>query len=460
MKKKLILLIFIMNTIIYFAIDIQSIVNLSKNPATLDISWEYFLKYIQENPEDEKITSVGELISAKLYFYNKYRNYNFVNSIISENLKDFCTNLGVLSSTFRIPAEDTKKIVFIFPQLPKVIENIINTGEFSDNSYKYLYKLEGLKDYINVNNYEVFIKNVIESSIRSPVFFDEDMKGFVEAFVPKNNLSLFEQFISESRYMVYEENYLGVYKLLTFLKDNNSLNRSIIIYNELDRYFSIKQKLTELNNRVYFVEKQELSSFITDIYKVGEELKNLTIEKGLLFNLYYSLLKSLNVKLENIEEKVPVYNNFETLSKGFSDQINSEILKLQMNIVQVNDLGISQNTKNLAYVANDNDKNVDDNKEVGIFFYLFTSIFIIILFLFIYFEMFPSYSKINFLCNVRFGKYAVHLSEKLILKNPEDYKAFLILAKSYEIAGNYNASVNAYKTAMNLKSKYVKDSNL
>jgi cytochrome c-type biogenesis protein CcmH/NrfG len=54
---------------------------------------------------------------------------------------------------------------------------------------------------------------------------------------------------------------------------------------------------------------------------------------------------------------------------------------------------------------------------------------------------------------LKLGRYAAHLAEKLILKNPEDYKAFLILAKSYEVAGKYNASINAYKTAIKLKDK-------
>lgn len=76
---------------------------------------------------------------------------------------------------------------------------------------------------------------------------------------------------------------------------------------------------------------------------------------------------------------------------------------------------------------------------------------------FLYFELFPTYNKINFLCNLKFGKYAVHLAEKLVIKDPGNYKNFLVLARSYEVLGDYAASINAYKSALNLKNKNIFD---
>jgi hypothetical protein len=451
---KNILLIILLSTLSIFswALTLDEIENLSKNPATLELSWEYFLEYIIENPSDARITDTGSLISAKISLFNKYRNYNFANFIISEDLKNFCINLGVLGINFSIPEEDTNKILFIFPEIVPILNNIFNTGNFEESYYKYLYKLEGLKEHLQVNSYETFIKTTISNSLSSPIYFDEDVEKFIEVFVPANNYILFEKFISESKYLVDEDKYLGAYKLLTFLNKHNSINESIFTYSQLKNYFSLKQKLTSLNDQVFFVEKQELSSFISEVYKVGEDLKALTIEKNLLYNIFLPLLKALNSKLENIQEKVPVVDeNFENLSFSFNEQINAEILKLQMHITRIENLPIVVESDKATLVEQPTDSQEASARRIFVYFLL--SILGTFIVIFLYFELYPSYSKINFLCTLKLGRYAAHLAEKLILKNPEDYKAFLILAKSYEVAGKYNASINAYKTALKLKDK-------
>ncbi|POZ93258.1 tetratricopeptide repeat protein [Petrotoga halophila] len=451
--KNILLIIFLSTLSIFsWALTLEEIENLSKSPATLELSWEYFLEYIIENPSDVRITDTGSLISAKISLFNKYRNYNFANFIISEDLKNFCINLGVLGINFSIPEEDTNKILFIFPEIVPILNNIFNTGNFEESYYKYLYKLEGLKEHLQVNSYETFIKTTIINSLSSPIYFDEDVEKFIEVFVPANNYILFEKFISESKYLVDEDKYLGAYKLLTFLNKHNSINESVVAYSQLKNYFDLKQRLTLLNDQVFFVEKQELSSFISEVYKVGEDLKALTIEKKLLYNIFLPLLKALNSKLENIQEKVPVADeNFENLSFSFNEQINAEILKLQMHITRIENLPIVVESDKATLVEQPTDSQEASARRIFVYFLL--SILGALFIIFLYFELYPSYSKINFLCTLKLGRFAAHLAEKLILKNPEDYKAFLILAKSYEVAGKYNASINAYKTALKLKDK-------
>jgi hypothetical protein len=453
MKKIFIILLIFLFPLLAWTLTLEEIENLSKNTATLNLSWEYFLEYLIENPSDERISEVGALISAKINLYNKYNLFKFANYIVSEDIKNFCINLGVLNTSFKIPQEDTEKILFIFPQIPHILEEIFSTGTFNEPSYKYLYKLEGLQNYIKVNSFEVFIKSIIEKSLSSPVFFDEDIEKFIETFIPKNNYGLFEQFILSSTYLVEEEKYLGAYKLLGFLKKHNAINQSLVTFTQLEEYFLIKQRLSSLTEGVFFVEKQQLPSFILEIYEVAFDLNKLSIEKNLLYNLFYPLLKTLNSKLENLQEKVPIYiedinQDIDSLAFSFNEQINGELLKLQMNINRI---------ENLAMKTEDKDDNKDIEatpvKKESNFYYIFVPIFVGVLFIFLFFEIFPTYSKINFLCNIKMGNYAIHLSEKLVMKNPDDYRNYLILAKSYEVKGKYEASINTYKTAMKIKEK-------
>lgn len=460
MKKCILTLsiLFLSISSIFGALSIDDLINLSKNTGTLELAWERFLEYLQDNPSDERISEVGELISAKIYLYNKYKDFYFINALITENIKSFCINLGVLNTDFRIPEEDTYKIIFIFPQIPDIVEEILSTGNFVEPSYKYLYKLEGLNNLIIVDSYDLFIHSIIENSVKLPIFFDEDMKHFVLTFVPKNNLALFEEIINKSKYIVNEENYLGIYNLLSFLNDNNVLKQSLIIYSQLDKYFMIKKELTTLNNTVFFVEKQELSSFISEVFEVGIEIKDLQIEKTLLYNMYYSLLRTLNSKLENIQELVPIEKDFEELKFAFNNEINGEILKLQNNVVRIQSYpaGKASLSSSLAEQKS-NEEAQNKNNTHSTFLYVVAGIGIGILFVFLYFELFPTYNKINFLCNIKLGKYAVHLAEKLVIKDPGNYKNFLILARAYEVLGDYTASIDAYRSAINLKDKNVFD---
>ena len=245
------LVLFLFVSHVLGAVSIDDLINLSKNPGTLEISWEYFVEYIKDNPTDTKISEVGELISAKRYLYNKYKDFYFVDAVLSEDLKSFCINLGVLSENFRLPKEDTEMIIYIFPQIPTVIEEILETGIFSEPFYKYLYKLEGLREFLSVNSYEKFIESIVENSVKLPIFFDEDMKNFILTFVPQNNFALFEEIINKSRYVVNEENYLGIYNLLSFLEENNFLKQSIVVYSQLDKYFTIKRCLHLLTTEFF-----------------------------------------------------------------------------------------------------------------------------------------------------------------------------------------------------------------
>lgn len=450
------LILFLSISSVFGALSIDDLINLSKNTGTLELAWERFLEYLQENPSEERISEVGELISAKIYLYNKYKDFYFINALITENIKSFCINLGVLNTDFRIPEEDTYKIIFIFPQIPDIVEEILSTGNFVEPSYKYLYKLEGLNNLIIVDSYDLFIQRIIENSVKLPIFFDEDMKHFVLTFVPKNNLALFEDIINKSKYIVNEENYLGIYNLLSFLNDNNVLKQSLIIYSQLDKYFKIKKELTSLNNTVFFVEKQELSSFISEVFEVGIEIKDLQIEKTLLYNMYYSLLRTLNSKLENIQELVPIEKDFEELKFAFNNEINGEILKLQNNVVRIQSYPAGKASLSSSLAEKKSNEEAQNKNNTNPTF-LYVVVGIGILFVFLYFELFPTYNKINFLCNIKLGKYAVHLAEKLVIKDPGNYKNFLILARAYEVLGDYTASIDAYRSAINLKDKNVFD---
>ena len=104
-----------------------------------------------------------------------------------------------------------------------------------------------------------------------------------------------------------------------------------------------------------------------------------------------------------------------------------------------------------------NEEAQNKNNTHSTFLYVVAGIGIGILFVFLYFELFPTYNKINFLCNIKLGKYAVHLAEKLVIKDPGNYKNFLILARAYEVLGDYTASIDAYRSAINLKDKNVFD---
>ncbi len=42
-----------------------------------------------------------------------------------------------------------------------------------------------------------------------------------------------------------------------------------------------------------------------------------------------------------------------------------------------------------------------------------------------------------------------------MIKDPGNYKNFLILARAYEVLGDYTSSINAYRSAINLKDKNV-----
>ena len=165
------LILFLSISSVFGALSIDDLINLSKNTGTLELAWERFLEYLQDNPSDERISEVGELISAKIYLYNKYKDFYFINALITENIKSFCINLGVLNTDFRIPEEDTYKIIFIFPQIPDIVEEILSTGNFVEPSYKYLYKLEGLNNLIIVDSYDLFIHSIIENSVKLPIFF-------------------------------------------------------------------------------------------------------------------------------------------------------------------------------------------------------------------------------------------------------------------------------------------------
>jgi hypothetical protein len=437
-----------------FSLSLEEIYTLSKRQETLDRSWTELLKYMQENPEDKNIENYGQKISAKIYIREKYGRYNFINSIISEDLRMFGTSLAVLDKNLKIEKEFTEKILLIFPELSNNIKNIFESGIFNETYYKNFYRLDGLQKLVMPNSYMPFLKTFVESSISSPSFLDDSLEMFVIVFVQRNSLIRLNEIILDNEFLLNESDYSGAYKLLTFLNNNNIINETnLVVYRRLEKYYSLRNKLSSLNNSVFFVEKNEMKSFVEETISLGEELINLRTEKKLLESLYFSLLKTLNSRIINFNEHLFVEKDINEIVNKFDNDVNNELIKLSVNlstlsnkIPSINETDSEQNTH-----SEENEKNLFSN--IPLIIKIFLGIIILIILIILSFELLPSYRKVDFLCGIGFGKYAARIAEKIVLKHPYDYKAYLSLAKAFEKSGDYNSSINTYKNAMKIKEK-------
>ena len=143
----------------------------------------------------------------------------------------------------------------------------------------------------------------------------------------------------------------------------------------------------------------------------------------------------------------------------FDEDIENEIIKLSSKIditeesTEITEIStntkIATQTENSTLTESSIKNNINKN-----YLYVYVGIIILVLVLiFIYFEISPTVKKVELLCKIGFGKYALHLSEKIVMKKPNDYKSYLAMAKSFEATGDYKSSISSYKKAMKLKEK-------
>lgn len=100
--------------------------------------------------------------------------------------------------------------------------------------------------------------------------------------------------------------------------------------------------------------------------------------------MYYSLLRTLNSKLDGIQELVPIEKNFENLQLAFNNEINGEILKLQNNVIRIQSYPTSKVSvdSSLSQQKTKAENQVRENKYVA-FIYIIIGIGIATLFIFI-----------------------------------------------------------------------------
>ncbi|BBE29952.1 hypothetical protein OSSY52_00930 [Tepiditoga spiralis] len=442
--KKIILIFLIIFSIQIFSITLENIYNLSKNSSTLDKSWKELVLYIQKNGSNQQLERYGEIISAKKYLYNKYKNFKFINTIISEDLKEFLIGIGIID--FNFSEEDTKKILYIFKNLPKTIQNILESGKMEEINLKYSYKIKGLNSYVNQKSDDLFLKYLIDKTIQNPPFFDKDMQNFVNTFISKSHIIKMNEIIESSRYYIQEKDFMGGYNLLKFLYEKNYISdKNLKQYYKLKTYFELKNKLSTYASTVYTFENQEIEKYTYDVLSLINSVSNLTLSKKMLEDILYSIVKVLNTRIEKLDKKLNVdFSNIQI--NNLNEELSNEIIKLKLKLNYSKDI-----IKNAS-----NNKTEKSNKIKTNFFIEYLFIFLVIITLIILmllFELFPSEKKVEFLCKIGMGKYGLRLTEKLILKNPNYYKYYILLATVYEVIGDFEKSISAYKTATNLKKK-------
>lgn len=464
-KVFVLLLLFIAINLIILSLDLEEIYNLSKLPETLDQSWSEMLIYIQNNPEDYRIVKYGEIISAKISLRNVYSRQNFLRHIISEDIRSFGVALGVLDNSFLIPEENTLKILKVFPNIPRNLEIIFENGDLTPLYYKEFFRLQGLENYIFPKTYMPFINYFVNRAINSASFFDRTIESFILKFIPRNNLRNINLVIQESQFILSENDYSGAFRLLSFLNNNNIISEdNFMSFTRLNNYFSLRSKINELNNAVYFVENEELNLFIEDTIATGINIANLRTEKKALTDMYLAVLKTLNTRLDRIDSHIIIHEKYDinNIVNRFDDNIRNEFIKMSLNIQAtkrdlIHDTDLSTDkaleTNDSTEMISLEDSDIANEKNNFSLMYIFIFIIMILLSVFIFFEIFPNHKKIYFLCNLGLGKYAIRLSQKAIIKDPQEYKNYMALAKAYENTGEYTLSFNTYKTALKLKEK-------
>lgn len=435
-----------------FSLNLEEIYTLSYRKETLNQSWVELLNYIEKNEYTEKVVKYGEVISAKKELLNDYENSNFINHILSEDLSKFLSSLSVLSENFFISEENTDNILIIFPNLLQNLNEIFIRGYFEEDYYKSLYRLKGLKEKIRVVNFDAFLNKMVSEVMENSVYLDQEMKNFVKEFIPNNILKSINVIIRQNKFYLSEENFVSGYRLLNFLNDNNVIDSdNLTILTKLDFYFEIKSELIDMNNKVYFLEKSEISTFVKDIYQIGLKLSEMSLENVLLKNLYLSLIKTINNRMNTINENIISEVDFNKLMGVFESDIENELIKLSSRLKLNEPSTDTQNTSESTVSKNEKqDKRIKSSFIVYIYIII---ILVFVLLIILFFEIFPSIKKVEFLCKIGFGKYALRISEKLVMKQPNNYKNYIAMAKAFETIGEYNSSISSYKKAMKLKEK-------
>jgi hypothetical protein len=441
-----------------FSMNLEEIYTLSYREETLNQSWSELLKYIEENEYTNKVVEYGEIISAKKELLSVYGNSNFIHHILAEDLAKFLSSLSVLREDILISTNDTKNILIIFPYIVQDLNEIFIKGYMEEDYFKSLYRLQGLEEKIQVPNFEAFLNNLVNEVIKNPVYLDQEMKNFVKKFIPKNILVKINDIISDNKIYLSENNFVSAYTLLNFLNNNHVINsENLTTLKKLESYFSLKSELTDMNNKVYFLEKAEMETFVQEIYQVGEKLAQMTLENDLLKNLYLSSIKTMNNKIYTIDENIISDVDLNKLIGKFDEDIENELIKLSSKLEIMDSTTIIENTietNESTEIITTNKNNDEMKKEENYTLYIYIGIVLAtVLFVFLIFEVSPSIKKVEFLCKIGLGKYALRISEKLVMKEPNNYKNYMAMAKAFEAIGEYNSSIVCYKKAMKLKEK-------
>jgi tetratricopeptide (TPR) repeat protein len=327
-----------------------------------------------------------------------------------------------------------------------------------EDYFKSLYRLQGLEEKIQVPNFEAFLNNLVNEVIKNPVYLDQEMKNFVKKFIPKNILVKINDIISDNKIYLSENNFVSAYTLLNFLNNNHVINsENLTTLKKLESYFSLKSELTDMNNKVYFLEKAEMETFVQEIYQVGEKLVQMTLENDLLKNLYLSSIKTMNNKIYTIDENIISDVDLNKLIGKFDEDIENELIKLSSKLEIMDSTTVIENTietNESTEIITTNKNNDEMKKEENYTLYIYIGIVLAtVLFVFLIFEVSPSIKKVEFLCKIGLGKYALRISEKLVMKEPNNYKNYMAMAKAFEAIGEYNSSIVCYKKALKLKEK-------
>ncbi|WGS64241.1 tetratricopeptide repeat protein [Marinitoga aeolica] len=449
--KRFFVFISLIITILSFSMTIDDIRNLSKMPNTLNQSWGEFVKFIAENPNNPSIGILGEILSAKKYFYENYKNAPFFEPLIQENFNKFCNSLGLYNST--LSENETQLILKIFPQIPLVVKRTLETGIIELNSYKYLYKLNGLEKYVSPFSYQGFLQIFVDKSIKSPVFLDKDMENFVTKFVPKSKINEINTILNNSTYFLDENNYLGAYKLLDFLKRLGIINtEELQTYSLLKKYFDLKTEIGELSSNIYIIEPEKLESFTLNILNITDQTLNLGIEKGTLYTLLAGIIKTINIRIESsnkiIFKSVPA--KLTTLIDKSPEPLKEELLKLKNTIFESSLKSNSKNNQSSSSkstTSNNIATTQKNSKNNNLIFYIIGLLIFSILIIFFIPYFVPTRKSVEFYMNLKLYKPALKLTEKILVKDPDDYKTYILMARILEELNEVEQAMMAYKTA-------------
>ncbi|NUU99440.1 hypothetical protein XO12_04785 [Marinitoga sp. 1154] len=452
--KKTFVSFFLVLSIILFSISIEDIKNLSKMPDTLNQAWGEFIKYIAENPDDPAIGVLGEVLSAKKYFYKNYKNAPFFEALIQENFNKFCGSLGLYNNILN--EDETGLILKIFPQIPLIVKRTLETGIMELNSYKNLYKLEGLEKYITPFSYEGFLQILVDKSIKSPVFLDKDMENFIVKFVPKSKIRDINNILNNSTYFLDENNYMGAFKLLSFLKEQGVISANELqTYSLLKKYFDLKTKIGELSSNIYIISPEELLDFTLNVLDIVDQTVNLNIEKNTLYTLLEGVIKTIRIRIESSNKIIfkSIPDKLDDLIEKSPSNISKELTNLK-KIILNSTLQNTKEQKTSDISTSSKATSAEKGESKGFIIYpAIVIILIILLVLYIPYNV-VSYKSVEFYMNLKMYKVALKVVEKILIKNPDDYKAYILMARILEELNEIDKAMIAYKTAHNKRKNH------